>query len=138
MNNNGDWNNLDQELQELSAEFEEFGFSGANLSAEEFTSFTELDELVEATGLDEDEFEAMSLDALADSPEDVVFTQRFIGRKVPRMLRKLVALIRRYGSRLKSCVPLVNEAIKLYRRRKWFACLRKCYQAFQCIRNALS
>lgn len=138
MANNSDWNDFDQELQELNAEFEEFGLDETNLSTEEAKSLAELDELVQSTGLGEDEFEAMSLDDFAESQEDVVFAQRWIRGRVRRLLKRLIALVRRYGPRLTTCVPLLKEAINLYRRRKYFAALRKCFQTFRCIKNALS
>jgi hypothetical protein len=128
---------MDQELQELAAEFADLGFDGADLSALDDDVFKQFEATVQAAGLGGGEFESMSLETLADDQADLAFLGGFLKGKVKKLLDKLVALVRRHGPKLARCVPLVTKAIGLFKAGKYASALKAAYDAYRCIRRAL-
>lgn len=124
--------------------FDDFAaLSEEESSAEEMD--TALDELeadlqgIEMVPFDVSEFGLAGLESLSPEQQaEMEFFGRWIREKVSKYLRKLVALLRRYGPRLARCVPAVRRAVALARSGKWVAALRAAYQAYRCIRSALS
>jgi hypothetical protein len=145
--------NHDPLLEDLATEFEEAaGFQAAGVTDDETQSaLDELEreaqmvpELAEG-GVEDEAFGAagvgmgpLSLEALTVDPQaDMQFLTGWLRKKVLRILRNLVALVRRYGSRVRNCIRLVTRAIQLFRQGKLIAALRAAYQAFRCVRQAV-
>jgi hypothetical protein len=128
---------MDQELQELAAEFADLGFDAADLSALDDDVFSEFEATVQDAGLGGGEFESMSLEMLADDQADLAFLGGYLKRKVKKLLDKLVALVRRHGPKLARCVPKVTKAIVLFKAGKYASALKAAYDAYKCIRRAL-
>lgn len=128
---------MDQELQDLAAEFADLGFSDADLSALDDSAFNQFEALVQDAGLGGGEFEAMSFDMLADDQADLAFLGGWLKGKVKKLLNKLVALVRKHGPKLARCVPVVTKAIALFKAGEYASALKAAYDAYKCIKRAL-
>lgn len=128
---------MDQELQELEAEFADLGFGDADLNALDDDTFNEFEAVVQDAGLGGGEFEAMSVDMLADDRADLAFLGGWLKGKVKKLLNKLVTLVRRHGPKVARCVPKVTKAIVLFKAGKYASALKTAYDAYKCIKRAL-
>lgn len=128
---------LQAEFEVLDAEFEGFGLSEAELASDDFDLLNELEAEAQEAGLLDADFEAMSLSTMADDAADVAFFGGWIKRKVKKLIRKLLRLIRKYGSRCKSAIPLVAAAVAKFKAGKWLSALRAAYKAYRAIKRCI-
>lgn len=144
-NNSGSMTAEIPELAELDIEFaglaEEFGLG----DAADHGALNELDAAVEGTELDAGQSESaggLSILDIADGaggfaesqPEFFGAVGNWIKKKAARLIRKLIALVRKYA-KYKSCIPAVMKAVAAFKARKWGTALRAAYAAYRCIKS---
>ncbi len=126
---NTQYNELDTELMELAAEFEELG-----IDEEATEEFSELNAELRGTDLGED-MEVMAF-SMSDDPEVNAFFFNYFRGKVRKLIRKLIALVRRYGD-CAQCVGKVTKAVKLFKQKNYVAALWEAKNAYSCIRKCI-
>lgn len=128
------------ELQELDAEIgalaDDFEDLTNDFDEESMEALSELDTVLAGSGLDIADSGSGDLNALTDDPLDAQFLGGWLKKKVAKLIRKIVALVRRYKS-CASCVPKVTKAVSLFKRKKYAAALRAAYDAYRCIRRCI-
>ena len=135
---------LKGELDELEAEFKEleaeFGLAEEGLEPDELEAMSELEDEMELAGIsefDEELGKGITLASLGmDTPEVQAFFFGFIKRKARRLIEKLIGLVRRH-SRCRTCVRLLTEAIKYFRRGQYPKAIWYAYKTFRCLRRCL-
>ena len=128
----------DADFAALSDEFEEFSLLEDEFGEEGMGALEALEQELASVPELNDEVGAMSIDMLTeDAQMEMQFLGGFLKRKVAKLLKKLVNLLRRHGAKLAHCVPVVTEAIRLFKKGKYIAALRKVYQAYKCIKKAI-
>ncbi|MEL7486201.1 MAG: hypothetical protein AAGJ87_03170 [Pseudomonadota bacterium] len=125
---------LEAELNELGVDFEEMG---GDFDEESFEELSALDQELAGSGLDiASAGEGADLNAMTDDPLDAQFFGGWIKRKVARLLRRLIAIVRRYRN-CRSCIGKVRSAVILFKRGRYIAALRAAYRAYACIRRCV-
>lgn len=133
--NNSELDQFDAEIKEIESEFVEMSLEESELGAEDLEEFTALEEEIKAAGIMESSEAGLS--AMAESDLDVQFLGGFLRRKVLKLIKKLIALVRRYGRRCARCAALLRRTIQLYRQGKYIAALRSAYATYSCIRRCV-
>jgi len=126
---------FDAEIKEIESEFVEMSLEESELGTEDLEEFTALEEEIKAAGIMESSEAGLS--AMAESDLDVQFLGGFLRRKVLKLIKKLIALVRRHGRRCARCAALLRRTIKLFRRGKYIAALRSAYVTYNCIRRCV-
>ncbi|MEM7567227.1 MAG: hypothetical protein AAF321_08360 [Pseudomonadota bacterium] len=124
---NAQYAELDTELMELAAEFEELGIDDE--ATEELSA---LNAELRGTDLGED-MEVMAF-SMSDDPEINAFFVNWIKNKARKLIRKLIALARRYGD-CAQCVGKVTNAVKLFKQKNYVKALWEAKNAYNCIRK---
>ena len=132
---------LDQEFQELENEFGELVAAEGDFDAESAEELSALDEEIGTAGLVEESSESFDVMSMAsegtEGAVEIQFVRRFFKRKVRRLLIKLIRLIKRNARRCRKCIPLLVKAIRLFRRRRYFAAMFWAFRTFRCARSCL-
>ncbi len=126
---------FDAEIREVEAEFVEMSIEESELGSEDLEEFAALEEEIKAAGILESSEAGLS--AMAEDDMDVQFLGGFLRRKVLKLIRKLIALVRRHGRRCARCAALLRRTIQLFRRGKYIAALRSAYATYRCIRRCV-
>jgi len=134
--NNSELDQFDAEIREVESEFVEMSIEEGELGAEDLEEFTALEDEIKAAGIMESAEAGLS--AMAEDDLDVQFLGGFLRRKVLKLIRKLIALVRRHGRRCARCAALLRRTIQLFRRGKYIAALRSAYATYRCIRRCVS
>lgn len=93
---------------------------------------------IEAAALDLSSVFGISVQSLSlEQQMDLEFAGNWLRGQVAKYLRRLLALLRKYGPRLAGCVPAVAIAVVLAKAGNWFAALTAAYDAYDCISKAL-
>ncbi len=126
---------FDAEIREVESEFVEMGLEEGGLAPEELEEFAALEQEIKAAGIVESAEAGLS--AMAEDEVDVQFLGNFLRRKVLRLIKKLIALVRRHAGRCARCAALLRRTIQLFRRGKYIAALRSAYATYRCIRRCV-
>ncbi len=126
---------FDAEIREVESEFVEMGIEESELGSEDLEEFAALEQEIKAAGMLESA--EVGLSAMAEDDLDVQFLGGFLRRKVLKLIKKLIALVRRHGRRCARCAALLRRTIQLFRRGKYIAALRSAYATYRCIRRCV-
>jgi hypothetical protein len=121
-------------LAELGAEFD--GLDAMMATASHDTGpMAELNAELSGTEFAMSDASFESLDIGQDPVVDEFFLN-WIKNKVAKLIRKLVALVRRYAD-CAECVPKVTRAVALFKAKKYAAALKAAYDAYRCIQHCI-